>query len=56
MKVIILQSIAGNAEPRYDLPEFAFRPGEMVDLNDDLAKAWISSGVAEKPKKSAVAK
>jgi hypothetical protein len=53
MKVTILQSIAGNAEPLYDLPEFSFRPGETVELNDALAKAWIASGIAAKAKKGA---
>jgi hypothetical protein len=52
MKVTILQSIAGNAEPLYGLPEFSFRPGETVELNDDLAKTWIASGIAAKAKKA----
>ena len=56
MKVTILQSIAGHADPRYDLSEHSFRPNEIADLHNDLARAWCASGVAEKLKKSAAKK
>ena len=46
MKVKILTSIAGHADPRYDLRDFSFRPGEEADVHDELAAAWIESGVA----------
>ena len=46
MKVTIVQSIAGHADPRYELEDFSFRPGETVDLNDELAEAWLASGIA----------
>jgi hypothetical protein len=48
MKVRMCVSIAGHAEPLYELPEFSFAPGDEVDLHADLAKAWISCGHAEK--------
>jgi hypothetical protein len=47
MKVKMLVSIAGHAEPKYGLPEFAFKPGEVVELTDTLAKAWIAGWLAE---------
>ncbi len=47
MKVRILISIAGNAEPMYDLPDFSFAPGETLDLHDTLAQHWINAGHAE---------
>lgn len=47
MKVRMLVSIAGLAEPLYDLPEFSFAPGDEVRLHPDLAKAWIDCGHAE---------
>lgn len=48
MKVRMLVSIAGHAEPLYKLPEFAFSPGDVVDVDKKLAAAWIEGGVAEK--------
>jgi hypothetical protein len=48
MKVRMLVSIAGHAEPAYSLPEFSFSPGDEVDLDPALAKAWLESGHAEK--------
>jgi hypothetical protein len=47
MKVKMLTSIAGNANPRYDLPEHSFAPQQVVDLHPQLAAAWIHSGIAE---------
>lgn len=52
MRVRMLISIAGNAEPNYGLPEFSFAPGDTPDLHKDLAKAWIAAGHAEKFRKS----
>jgi hypothetical protein len=46
MIVVIQQSIAGNADDRYGLAEFSFRPHEVVDLDDTLAAAWIETGIA----------
>jgi hypothetical protein len=46
MKVRILEPIAGNADERYGLADFSFRPGEEVELHDDLAAAWIEAGRA----------
>ena len=40
MKVKILQSIAGA--------NFAYRVGEIVDMDSDMAKSWIDGGNAEK--------
>ena len=48
MKIVILQSIAGHADPRYDLADFSFAPGESVDIHQDLAVAWVDSGIAVK--------
>jgi hypothetical protein len=50
MKIRILTSIGGNAEPMYGLPEFSFSPGEVVDLDKSLAAAWIAAGHAESVK------
>ena len=47
MKVRMLVSIAGHAEPKYGLPEFAFKPGEVVELNDTLAEAWVTAEIAQ---------
>lgn len=47
MKVRMTVSIAGNAEPRYELPEFSFAPGDEVELHPELAAAWIAAGHAE---------
>lgn len=51
MRVRMLISVAGNAAPLYDLPDFAFKPGDTPELNKDLAKAWIAAGHAEKFRK-----
>lgn len=48
MEVKILTSIAGHAEPKYDLHHsFSFVAGETATLHPDLAAAWIASGIAE---------
>jgi len=47
VKVEMLTSIAGNPEPRYGLDDFAFSPGQVVDLHPDLARAWIAGGLAK---------
>jgi hypothetical protein len=47
IKVRIKRPIAGNAEPIYDLPDFGFAPGQVVELDQRLAESWIASGVAE---------
>lgn len=46
MRVKVLEARAGLADERYNLPDFSFRPGEEVELHDDLAAAWIESGIA----------
>ena len=40
MKVKIEQSIAGH--------EFAYAPGDIAELEPELASAWIESGVASR--------
>jgi hypothetical protein len=47
MKIVIKMPIAGHAEPMYSLPEFSYRPGELVEIDDTLAGHWIASGIAE---------
>lgn len=47
MKVRMLVSIAGHAEPIYELGDFSFAPGDEVELHPALAQAWIESGHAE---------
>jgi hypothetical protein len=39
MKVRILQSIAS--------PTFSYRMNEVTELDDELAAAWMSSGICE---------
>jgi len=51
MKIQIIQSIAGHADPRYDLADFSFAPGSVIEINDFLAEAWVASGVAIKAAK-----
>ena len=46
-KIRMKTSIAGNAEPMYDLRDFAFGPGQEVEVDERLAGNWIASGVAE---------
>jgi hypothetical protein len=48
MRVKMIEARAGHADETYNLPDnFSFRPGEIVDLDDALAAAWIESGEAE---------
>jgi len=42
MRIRILRSIA--------TADRAFTPGSVVEINDNLAKAWIRAGVAEEDK------
>ena len=46
-KLKMLMSVAGNADARYDLPAFAYKKGQIVELHSELAKSWIASGRAE---------
>jgi hypothetical protein len=46
-RVKILVSIAGHAMPNYDLEDFAYQPGQEVEINDGLALRWIDGGIAE---------
>ena len=54
MKVKIIEAIAGNADERYGLSDFSFRPGEEIELDDTLAAAWIESGRAAPVESAAV--
>lgn len=47
MKIKIKQSIAGNADESYGLESFSFAPGQVVEIHDELAAAWLASEVAE---------
>lgn len=47
MQIKMLQSIAGHADPDNDIEEFSFKPGDVVDLKDGVAKAWVAGGLAE---------
>lgn len=47
IKVKMLTSIAGNANPVYDLPDHGYQFGQVVELHPDLAALWIASGKAE---------
>ena len=47
IKVKMLTSIAGLANPDYDLPEHGYTVGDIVELHPQLAEAWIQSGTAE---------
>lgn len=51
MKIQILQSIAGHAVPHYRLAEFGFPPGAVIEINDELAAAWVEAGIAKPAKK-----
>ena len=46
MKIKMLQSIAGHTEPRYGLADFSFPPGAVIDVQTDLARAWIAADIA----------
>lgn len=56
VKVQIVKSIAGLRDPTYDLPEFDYQPGQIVELHPKLAKAWIASGTAKAVEKDPLAK
>jgi hypothetical protein len=47
IRVKMLVSIGGLAVPIYGLEEFSFEPGQIVELHPDLARSWISGGLAE---------
>ncbi len=47
MTVTMLVPIAGNADPRYDLPDFSFMAGQTVEVDDTLAAEWIAPGIAQ---------
>jgi hypothetical protein len=49
MRVKIIEPVAGHADARYNLDDHAFRPGEIAELDDALAQAWIDSGRAALP-------
>lgn len=46
-KIKMLIGIAGGAAPVYDLPDFAFAPGQVIEINATLAQIWIETGKAE---------
>lgn len=46
-KVKILIPVAGGAEPMYDLPDFGYAPGQIVELHPKLAQIWIATGKCE---------
>jgi hypothetical protein len=46
IRVVIKQSVAGLADPRYGLGDFSFHAGQIVDIDDDLAAAWFASDTA----------
>jgi hypothetical protein len=45
-KVKMVVSIAGLAEPIYDLEEFSSKPGEEIEIHPELARHWIAAGHA----------
>ena len=46
MKIKILQSRAGHAQPQHRLADFSFPPGAVIDIAPFLAQAWIASKTA----------
>lgn len=46
IKVKMLTSIAGLANPDYDLPEHGFQAGDIAELHPKLAEAWVEAGIA----------
>ncbi len=46
-KVKMLITVAGGADARYDLPDFGYAPGQIVELHPKLAELWIATGKAE---------
>jgi hypothetical protein len=47
VEVKMLTSIAGLANPMYDLPDHCYAFGDIVEVHPNLAEAWIQSGIAE---------
>jgi hypothetical protein len=47
VKVKMRTSIAGLANPEFDLPEHGYEQDQIVELHPTLAAAWIESGLAE---------
>lgn len=47
MKIVMLEAVAGGADPdRGLLEDFSFKPGDLLELDDAQAQAWIASGRA----------
>jgi hypothetical protein len=46
-KVRFLTAIAGNREDRYGLLDFSFGPGQVAELDSELASAWIAGKICE---------
>lgn len=42
----MLVSVAGNADKKYAQADFGYAPGQIVELDPELAQAWVSSGKA----------
>ena len=62
-KLVFKQSISGHGDPtRTGDKSFYFTPEQVAEIEDDLAAAWVASGIAvwaakDKPKaETAVAK
>lgn len=55
-KIKFNEAISGHGDPaRIGEHNFSFAPDQVVDIEDDLAGAWVASGIAcwapkEKPK------
>jgi hypothetical protein len=49
MRIKIREAIAGHGDERYKLDDHSYRPGEVVEIDDTLAQAWLDSGVAVLP-------
>jgi hypothetical protein len=49
MRIKIREAIAGHADERYNLDAHSYRPGEIIELDDALAQAWLDSGIAVLP-------
>jgi hypothetical protein len=53
-KIQIKQSVAGHGSPdRTGSQTFAFAEGQVVEIEDELATAWIQSGIAARAPKVA---
>lgn len=46
VRVRIETSIAGAADPLYDLPEHSYKQGVIISVHPNLAEAWTASGIA----------